>query len=669
MTRRAASITAGCLIILCATLSAQPSEKNVRFGLEGGFNIAGDEFSGAKGSYSTHPFGAGIIEYFHSEHLGIYLSAGLATLSKSIDNLEIVKKIYPHFWYRTMYFEGSTGVMYTPGAFLRFSPIVKAHAGLLSHRTESFLEMKRNYGWSQAFTYGFGAMLEYPIAPPIALRFSYDFILTSTDLLDGLDQGNDNDGVSMFSLGFIWSFRKEFAEPPRPAPTPPGKSAPTLAKKAAGILPGDTSRQTADEAGTAGSIADTANNNVTPETISRDSLAAIYADDTETAAGEDKREAALEVPSRAAEAGLSPDTARGAETAAIDPGNCIATHLRVTDFISLSDLQSNPQNLNLMVEQSRRAEQTSAVRFELRSSGTVIASSTRSLTVTGLSKRFDANQFIDFTGLETQLAKREPLPAGDYTIRVSLVPEKQTASLDNEITMQHVDVESIFGQDAAKVRHLINTGKVRASLESSGEALFHVFGGRVRAPESPRASTCDAESNALRLAEPARAAGTMRDAASMLPSGVSPAERRNFIASSLRTSLARAMSIQSWIKRTRSSKRIISIVLAEVYFPFDGAELGEEAKQALEYLARDLIRHPEFVVDVRGFADDIGDAAYNQLLSKRRAERVFEFLSRKQVSETRLRAQALGSSDLPLQSSPEQKQLNRKVQIVLLSAN
>lgn len=79
-----------------------------------------------------------------------------------------------------------------------------------------------------------------------------------------------------------------------------------------------------------------------------------------------------------------------------------------------------------------------------------------------------------------------------------------------------------------------------------------------------------------------------------------------------------------------------------VYFAFGKATLTAEAKKALNALAADIKAKGAAVTSVRvaGYADQIGDAAVNEKLSKKRADAVRKYLVSKgvvsaQVVETR----------------------------------
>jgi len=80
----------------------------------------------------------------------------------------------------------------------------------------------------------------------------------------------------------------------------------------------------------------------------------------------------------------------------------------------------------------------------------------------------------------------------------------------------------------------------------------------------------------------------------------------------------------------------ISIDLKGVTFGYDKAVLGDEAKAVLAEAIEILQRHPALKVEVAGHTDARGDAQYNQRLSERRAQAVYDYLVENGIDEQRL---------------------------------
>jgi len=65
---------------------------------------------------------------------------------------------------------------------------------------------------------------------------------------------------------------------------------------------------------------------------------------------------------------------------------------------------------------------------------------------------------------------------------------------------------------------------------------------------------------------------------------------------------------------------------ATVYFAVNSTTLSEESKQQLKTLADNALKLKGYMVQVAGFTDSSGNAAYNQELSDKRAEEVVNYL-------------------------------------------
>jgi OOP family OmpA-OmpF porin len=80
----------------------------------------------------------------------------------------------------------------------------------------------------------------------------------------------------------------------------------------------------------------------------------------------------------------------------------------------------------------------------------------------------------------------------------------------------------------------------------------------------------------------------------------------------------------------------VSIDLKGVTFAYDKASLGAEAKAVLDEAVEILQRHPALKVEVAGHTDSRGDAKYNQALSERRAQAVYDYLVEHGIDTARL---------------------------------
>ncbi len=107
---------------------------------------------------------------------------------------------------------------------------------------------------------------------------------------------------------------------------------------------------------------------------------------------------------------------------------------------------------------------------------------------------------------------------------------------------------------------------------------------------------------------------------------------------------------------------------AMVLFEFDSSILRPEAQEELNEAAQDLNTHNELVlIEVGGHTCDIGSTAYNENLSRERAEAVVDYLVSQGVAANRLQVKAYGESDPRVpNTSIENRQQNRRVELSVL---
>lgn len=107
---------------------------------------------------------------------------------------------------------------------------------------------------------------------------------------------------------------------------------------------------------------------------------------------------------------------------------------------------------------------------------------------------------------------------------------------------------------------------------------------------------------------------------------------------------------------------------AELLFETNKSTLKSEHFPMLDPVADYLVAHPERSVKISGHSDNIGNAAHNITLSKRRADVVAEYLVNKGVDVDRVQTFGYGS-EKPLTSNAteEGRQKNRRVEILIHS--
>ena len=106
----------------------------------------------------------------------------------------------------------------------------------------------------------------------------------------------------------------------------------------------------------------------------------------------------------------------------------------------------------------------------------------------------------------------------------------------------------------------------------------------------------------------------------------------------------------------------------EVRFGFDASDLSDEAKVALEELARKLLDENKGVyIEIQGHTDSIGSEDYNFELGRERAEAVRRFLNLRGIPLHRLGVISYGETE-PIAdgSNREGRAANRRVVLVVL---
>lgn len=109
------------------------------------------------------------------------------------------------------------------------------------------------------------------------------------------------------------------------------------------------------------------------------------------------------------------------------------------------------------------------------------------------------------------------------------------------------------------------------------------------------------------------------------------------------------------------------LVLRNINFEFNKATLTADGRAILDGIAAGLRGQPTMAVDIEGHTDSIGSNAYNQKLSKARANSVRDYLISQGVQSSRLTAQGLGES-VPVadNKTDEGRAENRRVEFKVI---
>jgi outer membrane protein OmpA-like peptidoglycan-associated protein len=97
----------------------------------------------------------------------------------------------------------------------------------------------------------------------------------------------------------------------------------------------------------------------------------------------------------------------------------------------------------------------------------------------------------------------------------------------------------------------------------------------------------------------------------------------------------------------------VPVLVRNVFYEFDKADLTSESTAALDRLAAMLWEHPNITIELSAHCDYRGNDKYNMNLSQRRAESVVKYLTEKGIQADRLTAKGYGES--------QPKRVNKKL--------
>lgn len=113
----------------------------------------------------------------------------------------------------------------------------------------------------------------------------------------------------------------------------------------------------------------------------------------------------------------------------------------------------------------------------------------------------------------------------------------------------------------------------------------------------------------------------------------------------------------------------VTSVLRNIYFDFDKATFQTESYEELNKLEAMLRQNSNLAVEIGGHTDAIGTKNYNIFLSRKRAEAVKDYLTKKGIDTRRIKVVGYGKSK-PLVSNDDEvdgRELNRRVEFKVLS--
>ena len=110
-----------------------------------------------------------------------------------------------------------------------------------------------------------------------------------------------------------------------------------------------------------------------------------------------------------------------------------------------------------------------------------------------------------------------------------------------------------------------------------------------------------------------------------------------------------------------------TIRLKNIYFEFDKDELMPRSFVELNKLLKIMQEHPKLSIRIVGHTDALGNDAYNDALSQRRAQSVVNFLTENKIAKNRLFARGEGERQpIATNDTDEGRAENRRVEFVVV---
>ncbi len=114
-----------------------------------------------------------------------------------------------------------------------------------------------------------------------------------------------------------------------------------------------------------------------------------------------------------------------------------------------------------------------------------------------------------------------------------------------------------------------------------------------------------------------------------------------------------------------------AIVLENIYYDLDKANIREDAAKELDKLVKILEDNPEIKIELSSHTDSRADDDYNLSLSQRRADSAVAYIITKGIDPSRIRAKGYGESQLIIKDAQteEEHQVNRRTEFKVYEYN
>ena len=125
-------------------------------------------------------------------------------------------------------------------------------------------------------------------------------------------------------------------------------------------------------------------------------------------------------------------------------------------------------------------------------------------------------------------------------------------------------------------------------------------------------------------------------------------------------------ALRSDVGVSNNGSNLVVVLSQDLLFATNSTNVSGTSQNELLTVANSLNRYPNTTVNVIGHTDNVGDAAFNQDLSERRARAVAGILLNGGVASSRIRSIGAGENQ-PIASNlnASGRQMNRRVEIVI----
>ena len=112
---------------------------------------------------------------------------------------------------------------------------------------------------------------------------------------------------------------------------------------------------------------------------------------------------------------------------------------------------------------------------------------------------------------------------------------------------------------------------------------------------------------------------------------------------------------------------IVSVVLENVRFELNSSELTPGSSESLDKVVAAMNEYPDLRIEIQAHTDSMGEAAYNQSLSEKRAQSVRTYLVGKGIAANRMEAKGYGETrPIADNSTREGRAENRRVELKVI---